>query len=80
MAKCFVITCNDSVERVVLGTESQATEKLEELAHELYSRQWHHWHSQYEQLGKHKANSYEYYRSVCYWAARETAMTVFTEN
>jgi len=61
----FVITCNDSVQHVVRGTQEQAEVKLEELREDYFQR--NRW-----VFGETEAKQRDAFRLRCHWAARET--------
>ena len=52
--KVHVICCNDSIEVAFLGSEEEATKKLEKLAEKDYNKRGN-W------------TSYEYYRDINFW-------------
>ena len=73
----YVITCNDAVMHVMIGTEAEANEKLKQLAVHEYNRHPQHWLSQMGQpIPDLYETAYEYMRHVQYWAARLTPLSL----
>ena len=71
--KSFVITCNDSVEHVVLGgTQEDAERVLEELAREYFEQNEYEWKDRSERLWRGARQPYELYRMSVHWAVRDT--------
>lgn len=64
----FVITCNDSVEAVVIGTEEQAEAIKDRLSKAYFERNRHSFE------GRPYTKPEEAYRLRCYWSARETSV------
>lgn len=87
--KAYVITCNDSVEFVVVGTKEQAETKLNALARRHfnanrghYEHEWLRWcpalrdGAAAKPQPKWMRTAYAYYRHRHYWAARETPFSI----
>lgn len=70
MKTAFVITCNDSVEHVVKGTQEQAETKRDELREAYFQR--NRW-----SFGQTLEGQRQAFKQRCYWAARKTALTEF---
>lgn len=67
MSIAYVICCNDSVEHVVLDNVEIANQELVARQKRGYEQQKAHWQSQYQSLGRHYVNAFDYYKSICYW-------------
>jgi hypothetical protein len=71
----FVITCNDSVEHVVKGTENFASDKLAEIKEAYYQRTKGNWTMFSSSATNAGDADRAAFNSRCFWAARPTPMT-----
>ena len=80
MQTAFVVTCNDSVEAVVLGTLGQADKIKQQLCEAHFERTPHHWPEvkprNWNSLTRDQRAllAWEGYRQQMHWAVREVPL------